>query len=269
VWYAGLGLLGYLLNGLGAVLGPLQHELQVARTQVAFYPSVFAAALVVVGLVGGRFVERLGHRLSLIAALSGLVAGAVLLAVPAHAVSSFASVLAPIAIAAATFAGAGWRVGYLVPVLPVAVAVLLAIAHDRRSTADQDDDGAARTMAAEARGREPGPALGRWIAVLLAVSVEFCLVFWAAAAFGDWHDVGPAAAPALAASFLLGMALTRSAAARLVAGRHPLDVVLAGCAVAAGASPHSGLRRARPARRWACWWPAPGSRCSTRSRWPA
>jgi MFS family permease len=59
-------------------------------------------------------------------------------------------------------------------------------------------------------------------------------VFWAAAAFADWHGAGPAAAPALAALFLLGMAVGRAAAAPLTTGRHPLAVVVAAC-VTAGA----------------------------------
>jgi MFS family permease len=74
--------------------------------------------------------------------------------------------------------------------------------------------------------------LPRWIALLLAISVEFCLVFWAAAAFTEWHGAGPAAAPVLAAMFLLGMALVRAASSRLIAGRHPLLVILAACGVA-------------------------------------
>jgi len=82
------------------------------------------------------------------------------------------------------------------------------------------------------RGLEPGRLLPRWIALLLAISVEFCLVFWAATAFTEWHGAGPAAAPVLAAMFLLGMALVRSASTRLTAGRHPLVIILASCGVA-------------------------------------
>ncbi|MBT8227277.1 MAG: hypothetical protein HKP61_01995, partial [Dactylosporangium sp.] len=81
-------------------------------------------------------------------------------------------------------------------------------------------------------GLEAGPLPGRWLDVLLAVSVEFCLVFWAADAFRDWHGAGPSAAPALAAVFPLGMALARTAATPLTIGRHPLAVVLAACGTA-------------------------------------
>ncbi|SCF13268.1 Cyanate permease [Micromonospora haikouensis] len=266
--YGTLGVLGYLLNGMGAVLGPLQRELNVDRAAVAFYPSLFACALLIIGVVGHRVTIRLGHRVSLWVALCGLATGAVLLTtqaraltlfgaallglagalvvqvVPAalnvrqpqnaaaavaeaNAISSYASVLAPVAVATAVLVGVGWRVGYLLPVLPVAIAMLFGV----RRLADREQPGptdAPRT----GLGLEPGPLLGRWTALLLAVSVEFCLVFWSADAFSEWHRVGAAVAPALAALFLLGMAMTRTAAARVTAGRHPLGIVVVACGVA-------------------------------------
>ncbi len=282
--YAALGVLGYLLNGLGAVLGPLQRQLHVDRAQVAFYPSLFAGALLVVGLLGGRAVERLGHRTALVMSLGGLAVGAGLLAAPTRLVTLAGAVLlgtggavmvqvVPAALtrrqplAAAPAIGADWRIGYLLPVLPVAAGLLLilllhapvrASMHSAAAAADDAerggrDDGAddaddsddsdrggsrggveppARSLVAV--GFEPGRLPGRWADVLLAVSVEFCLVFWAAAAFRDWHGAGPAAAPALATAFLLGMALGRVAAARLTTGRHPSAVVIAACGAAVG-----------------------------------
>ena len=53
--------MAFLLNGLGAVLAPLQRDLHVTRSDVAFYPSLFAAGLVVVGLTGGELVGRIGR----------------------------------------------------------------------------------------------------------------------------------------------------------------------------------------------------------------
>ena len=74
--YAALGMLGFLLNGIGAILAPLQEQLGVSRAEVAFYPSLFAIALVITGLVGGPFVRRVGHRIGLVAAITGQIAGA-------------------------------------------------------------------------------------------------------------------------------------------------------------------------------------------------
>jgi hypothetical protein len=59
--YGLLGMVGYLLTALGATLAPLQRDLDVARTQVAFYPSLFAAGLVVIGVAGTAVVGRIGR----------------------------------------------------------------------------------------------------------------------------------------------------------------------------------------------------------------
>ena len=99
--------------------------------------------------------------------------------------------------------------------------------------------------------------------MVAAVSVEFCLVFWAADAFDEWHDAGDAAAPALAATFLVGMAASRLFAARLTGGHHPSRVVLLACGVAAGRfRSASGRRRSRGRPRSGCSSPAQGSHFS-------
>jgi MFS family permease len=271
--YATLGMLGFLLNGLGSVLDPLKRQLHVDRAAVAFYPSLFAVSLIVVGLFVGRVVERLGHRTVLVSGIVGLAGGAALLATPervvtllgavllgvggallvqvipaalsarhpahpavvlgeANAVSSWASVLAPAAVATAVALHAGWWAGYTLPVLPLAVLLLLALRG--HGFPPLGVAGAASLTEPEGPtvGLEAGPLLGRWVDVLLSVSVEFCLVFWAADALRDWHGAGPAASPALAAAFLVGMALGRTFAARMISGRHPLTVVLGACVTA-------------------------------------
>src|SRR5262245_7663045 len=60
--YAALGCLGYLLNGLGAVLPELRDELALSRAEVALYPSGFALGLLAVGSVGDRLANLLGRR---------------------------------------------------------------------------------------------------------------------------------------------------------------------------------------------------------------
>ena len=276
--YAAQGVLGFWLNGLGAILGPIRRELEVGRAEVAFYPSLFAAALIVVGVAGGGLVERLGHRVGMLLSLGGMALGAVLLTAPertvtlfgavllgtgsavsiqvvpaaltrrhpgtsaaaigeANAVSSAASLLAPAAVAAAIAIGIGWRTGYLLPALPVAIGLIALYVLHRQLRGWLSSDRVAGTDPDEPElphgpGYEPGPLLTRWVDLVLAVSVEFCLVFWAADAFEDWHDAGSATAPALAALFLAGMAVVRFGAARLTGGRHPSSVVLGACAVA-------------------------------------
>jgi fucose permease len=68
---------------------------------------------------------------------------------------------------------------------------------------------ATQVLASEPSSRPADPLFGRWFDLLLAVSVEFCMIFWAASAMGDWHHATTAQAPALASLFLVGMASGR------------------------------------------------------------
>jgi MFS family permease len=245
VLYAVLSCLGFLLNGMGAVLAPLQKDLGVDRAQVAFYPTLFAAGLLVVGLTGAPLVSRVGRAVTLRASIAGMIAGGLLLATPvrlltlagalllgiggalliqlipallgalhphapaaavgeANGLASAASVLAPLAVAGALAAGLGWRAGYLVaPVVLLAIVALLAWNVAMPDAPLPHDDTPTGSRAA---------LIGPWIEVLLAVSVEFCMVFWAASAVGDWHHASAGLAPAIAALFLVGMATGRSLA---------------------------------------------------------
>ncbi|HKV88206.1 MAG TPA: MFS transporter [Candidatus Dormibacteraeota bacterium] len=264
--YAAFACTAFLLNGLGAVLVPLQRELGVTRGDIAIYPTLFAAGLVVVGLTGGSLIGRTGRRAGLALAMGLMVAGGLLLAVPGriptlagdvmvglgaalmiqlvpallaalhpgretaavgevNGVASAASVLAPLAVAFSIALGLGWRAGYLGPALIVLAAVVWPLS---------------RAAVPPAPGRAPGPGaetaplLGRWIDLVLAVSVEFCMVFWAASAFVEWHGARAAEAPALASLFLVGMAVSRGLASpitRRVAD--PRSLIWACCGVAA------------------------------------
>src|SRR5260370_25983510 len=94
---------------------------------------------------------------------------------------------------------------------------------------------AAPTPAAGAPTGARRPMLGRWLDLLLAVSVEFCMVFWAASAFIAWDHATLSQGPALASLFLVGMATARAFSARII-GRvpHPPSLILA-CAAPAPA----------------------------------
>jgi MFS family permease len=247
--YGAFGALGFLLNGLGPVLPPLQRELDVSRAQVAWYPTLFAAGLIAVGLVGHRAIERLGRQAAFRLAVAGLVAGAGVLAaavspelsaigagvmggggallvvlVPAiladrhgglstgaisqaNAVASATSVLAPLLVAAAVTAGAGWRAGFLL--LPIAALVPLALVDRRarfpRGTGAHLSANAGKPIEAE------GTFVRRWLDIVLVVSAEFCVIFWSTDYLESELDAGDAAAPALASLFLVGMALGRAA----------------------------------------------------------
>jgi MFS family permease len=260
--------MAFLLNGLGAVLPPLQRELHVSRGQVAFYPSLFAVGLVVVGLVGGPLVNRIGRATALRLAMVVMMLGGLLIAAPvqvstlfgallvglgsalliqlvpailsaaqpqapaaaigeANGLASAASVLAPLAVAAALAAGLGWRTGYLA--LPLLALAALTLPAWRLGIPD------APTPPPETASNAPSPMVGRWFDLLLAVSVEFCMVFWAASAFIAWDRATLSQAPALASLFLVGMATARALSTRII-GRVPdqraLILACAGAALA-------------------------------------
>jgi fucose permease len=259
--------MAFLLNGLGAVLPPLQRELHVSRGQVAFYPSLFAVGLVVIGLAGGPLVGRIGRRAALRLAIAGMLLGGLLIAAPAqvatfvgalllglgaalliqlvpavlaaiqpHApaaaigeangLASAASVLAPLAVATSLAAGLGWRTGYLaIPLLALAAmawpAWRLALPNGPRSMVDRPAGDAA-------------PMLGRWVDLVLAVSVEFCFVFWAASAFIAWDRASLSQAPAVASLFLVGMAVARTMSAGIIRRIPDPRVLILACTACAG-----------------------------------
>ncbi|HZE31063.1 MAG TPA: MFS transporter [Actinoallomurus sp.] len=241
--YIVLSSFGFLLNGLGAILVPLQKDLHVGRDQVAFYPTLFAVGLLMVGVVGGPVVGWIGRGVALRVSIGGMILGGLLLATsqrtltllgalllgiggalliqlipallgalhphaPAAAVgeanglASAASVLAPLAVAGALASGLGWRAGYLVAPLVMLALVMAPAWRIPLPTAETPPHDAPRGRAKD--------LIGPWCEVLFAVSVEFCMVFWAASAVTEWHHASDGLAPAVAALFLVGMATGRS-----------------------------------------------------------
>ena len=70
--YAGLGLLGFVLNGLGPVLPNLQRELDLTRSEVARYPTLYAVGWLVMSAAGTGWCKRIGRDLALRLSAVGL-----------------------------------------------------------------------------------------------------------------------------------------------------------------------------------------------------
>jgi hypothetical protein len=145
----------------------------------------------------------------------------------ANALGSAASVFAPLAVSAALAAGLGWRTGYLAP--PLLALAVIALPVWRLALPN------AATSMRDSPSGTPAPMLGRWVDLLVAVSVEFCMIFWAASAFIAWYHASPSQAPALASLFLVGMATVRGLSApiiRRIPNPRILVEVCAACAAA-------------------------------------
>lgn len=239
-----LGCVGFWLNGLGAVMPMLQRELHTTRAVVAFYPSMFALGLVTIGLLAPGLAGSGRRHAAFMAAIVALAAGAGLLSaavapalsllgalamgvgaamivalVPAlgtdvhgrgaagvlsraNALASAAGVLAPLLVAAAVAIGVGWQAGYVI--VPVVAALALLVWMRRHRVPDaavRPPDRPAASVASFNR---------LWINLVLAVSVEFCMVFWATSYLRDNLSLRTATAAALAGAFLAGMALGRA-----------------------------------------------------------
>lgn len=260
--------MAFLLNGLGAVLAPLQRDLHVSRGDVAFYPSLFAAGLVVVGLGGGALVGRIGRTAALRLAMAGMMLGGLLLATPArlatlvgalllglggavlvqlgpallaslhpqaptaavgeaNALASGSSVIAPLAVSAALVSGLGWRIGYVGTAL-LALAILTVPAW-RLAMPD------APRPVADSGGAATPRLIGPWSDLLVAVSVEFCFIFWAPSALIEWDHASLGQAPALASLFLVGMATARGLAVPITRRLSAIRVLVLACTGVAAA----------------------------------
>lgn len=255
--YGMLGVYNYLLSGLGPLMPSLRQELQLSYTVTSLHFSAWAVGMILAGVVGDRLVRAWGRRAVFWLGAAGLAVGAVALTLARQpaltigsvllmgAVGSLALVLIPavladrhgarrtlaiveaniLAAATGALAGvliglgqatpAGWRGPWLLILLvPLALfvryrAVALPPAPTR---AEQRQRGA----------RLPAAYWAYWVTVVLAVGVEFSLIFWGAD-FLTAAGLNVAAAATTVSLFLWGMVagrlVGRQVAQRLAAER--------------------------------------------------
>lgn len=159
----------------------------------------------------------------------------------ANAVSSAASVLSPILIGAALAYDLGWRAAFAIPPLAMAAVLLLITyssttgrsAYSEPQTTGVDPHGEEHDLKGTAvpSGTAPRAFWSRWLDLVLAVGVEFCMVFWAADFLGEVKGLGSGAAATLSAAFVLGMAVGRAASAPVVRAMGRPDRLLAAAAL--------------------------------------
>jgi fucose permease len=239
-----LGLWGFLLYALGPALPALREQLDVSRAVVSLHTTLIAVGAIAVGIVGDRFVVRVGRRAAFWTAAGGIASGALLLAaggnlavtlpaavllgiagalvvttlqaaladrhgplapvalVEANAIATALGVLALVAVAVAIWAGSDWRAVFVVAALAAVPAMAIAY-------------GSVCFPAAPELPHDHEPGLPRpywfyWVALLLFVAIEFCVVFWSADYLESERDLSDSRAAAASSVFLIGMTVGRA-----------------------------------------------------------
>ena len=256
-----LGFYNYLLSGLGPLMPSLREELGLSYTIASLHFSAFAIGMILAGLVGDRVVRRYGRTKVFWAGAAGLGAGAVALTIFHSPILTVSSVLVMggvgslililipailadrhgenraiaiveaniLAAATGAMAGlliglgeqtpAGWRGALL---LSLAIPFFLVVRFGRVPLP---------VSPAHRIGALPGAATALppaywsfWLAVVLAVSIEFSLIFWGAD-FLVAAGLSTSVAATTVSLFLWGMVAGRIAG-RQAAQRMPAERLL-------------------------------------------
>lgn len=261
VAYILLMLYGYFLNILGPITPFLHDEFHLSYTVTSLHFSAFAIGILVVGFLGTPVIRRVGRWQALSLGACGLGIGALLLVwgripvitvgatflmgcvgslilavVPvalaaehgerrgvalseANALSSLVAALAPLLVGWFAGWGVGWRLALIVAALAsiLAGAILFRPARNRGVV-----------FQAEAPSRRLPPRFWfYWIALVLAVSVEFCMIYWSADYMESALNLPRASAAQTVSLFLGGMILGRWMGSRLLRVLSARRVILA------------------------------------------
>ena len=265
--YASHGLGSFAVNGLGAVLLPLQTDLGVNYAAVALYPTVYSVATIAIGLTGGSLARKLGSTRIFILGLLCMMVGAALFAVPVRAATlvgvlvlglggSLTLQVIPARLsqlhgirtgealaesnASASFAaitstllvGAALGLGLtwrLGYILPiVAAAALIFLATIR----EQPDSDRPLPVPLTSHG-ETGSMWMPFVGILLAVGSEFALVFWAATTTEARFGVPQSVAVITTGVFISGIATGRILGRGIIRGMSPYGALMTGVCTAA------------------------------------
>ncbi len=250
--YLSLAFYAYFLNVLGPITPFLKEELQLSYTVSSFHFTAFAVGILLIGLGGHWLIQRIGRWRSLwigaigmslsallllagkipvitIGAcfLMGLIGSLILAIVPAalseqhgelravalseaNMISSVVATAAPLMVGwFAHFIG-GWRLALgIVALTPI--FLFLGLGKDTSPTATSTNEELTQT-------NQPLSSLFwiYWLAIVLGVSVEFCMIFWSADYLEHVLGMVKANAAQAVSLFLAAMILGRIAGSRLV-----------------------------------------------------
>jgi fucose permease len=267
--YLSLAFYGYFVNILGPITPFLKDELQLSYTVSSFHFTAFAVGILLIGVSGHVLIQRIGPQHSLWLGLFGMSLSALLLLagrnpvitiaasflmgwigslilaiVPAalsdqhgdmQAVAlSEANVIASLLATSAPLlvgwfaASIGWRWALgMMACFPILMFVGLGKNSSPISSRAADEMPEAV--------RQPLPALFwiYWFAIMLAVSVEFCMIFWSADYLEQVLGLVKADAARAVSLFLGAMIVGRILGSRLVQRFSTLAVVTFSIIIAA------------------------------------
>jgi fucose permease len=257
--YLALAFYGYFLNVLGPITPFLKEELQLTYTVSSYHFTAFAVGILLIGVGGHLVIQRVGKQRSLWLGLFGMslsslllvagrnpvitigasflmgLIGSLILAIVPSALSdqhgdmkavalSEANVIASLfATSAPLLVGwfarsLDWRWALGV-VAGVPILMLLGLGRNSSSTTFSSSE--------ELQTNQHLPFLYwlYWLAIVLGVSVEFCMIFWSADYIEQVLGLEKAAAAQAVSLFLAAMIVGRILGSRLVQ-RYPTRAVV-------------------------------------------
>jgi fucose permease len=250
VAYLLLALYAYFLNIPGAITPFLRDEFHLSYTVSSLHFSAFAVGILVVGLAGHAIIRRIGRVQTLSVGATGAGVGALLLAfgrspaitigasflmgcigslilavVPtalsdehgemravaiseANVLSSLVSAMAPVFVGLLVTLQFSWRWALISAAL-LSVLIGAVLFRRGRPQATQIDPDLPR------RGL-PSLYWVYWITLVLAVAIEFCMIYWTAAYMEKELNMPRASAAQAVSLFLAGMILGRLMSSRML-----------------------------------------------------
>ena len=266
--YLALAFYGYFLNVLGPITPFLKEELQLSYTVSSFHFTAFAVGILLIGLGGHLMIERIGRERSLwtglmgmsistlllvigrnpfvtigAAFLMGLIGSLILAVVPAalsdqhgemraialseaNVIASLFATSSPLLVGWFAHSVGEWRWALgIVACTPLLMFLIFG----------KDSSPAVASVAREsAQTSRTLPPLFwiYWVAIVLGVSVEFCMIFWSANYLEQVLGMVKADSAQAVSLFLAAMILGRVLGSRLVQRFSTRAVVLASILIA-------------------------------------
>ncbi len=245
--YLSLAFYGYFLNVLGPITPFLKDELQLTYTVSSFHFTAFAVGILLIGVGGHLLIQRIGKQRSLWLGLFGMSLSALLLLVGRTPIITI---------------GASFLMGLIGSLILAIVPAALSDQHgEMKAVALSEANVIASLFATSAPllvgwfaqsmgswrwalgimvcipilASQPLPALFwiYWVAIVLAVSVEFCMVFWSADYLEQVLGLIKADAARAVSLFLAAMIVGRILGSRLVQRFSTRAVVIVSIFIAA------------------------------------